>query len=320
MEKDLYELLEVRPDVDAQEIKKAYRKKALKCHPDKNPDNPHAATLFLELSVAIEILLGEKSRPVYDKLYKARKAAVIRNNLLDERRKKFKSDLEERERQAQAKSEAASKSSYRDTLSEIDRLRKEGSRHLLEEMNKLNKEVAEKEERLLNVLRQSNTSESVNAKVVKPIRIKLKWENNENKLSYDEESLKKIFAKYGNVDYLIMNKKKKNSAIIELSQPIEASFVIKLECGFAENPLKVDIIGEPDQPTFREMPTCRPNLFPSMGESSQQPVSSFPDMDSNHSDIPSSTSETTEDIDYEERILNRLREFEHNKRAREAST
>ncbi len=38
-EKDLYALLEIEPDADEKTIKKAYRKKALTCHPDKNPDN-----------------------------------------------------------------------------------------------------------------------------------------------------------------------------------------------------------------------------------------------------------------------------------------
>lgn len=44
------------------QIKKAYRKKALTCHPDKNPDNPRAAELFHELSRALEILTDTKAR------------------------------------------------------------------------------------------------------------------------------------------------------------------------------------------------------------------------------------------------------------------
>lgn len=39
---DLYELLQISIDADEKEIKSAYRKKALTCHPDKNPDNPRA--------------------------------------------------------------------------------------------------------------------------------------------------------------------------------------------------------------------------------------------------------------------------------------
>jgi DnaJ family protein C protein 17 len=43
-------------------VKKAYRKKALLCHPDKNPENPKAAELFHQLSKALEILTDESAR------------------------------------------------------------------------------------------------------------------------------------------------------------------------------------------------------------------------------------------------------------------
>ncbi len=52
---DLYGLFEVSPDASIQEIKTAYRKKALKVHPDKCPDNPEAAKLFHQLSEALKV-------------------------------------------------------------------------------------------------------------------------------------------------------------------------------------------------------------------------------------------------------------------------
>ena len=70
---DLYLLLGVDPDADKILIKKAYRKKALTCHPDKNPDNPEAADLFYQLSEALAVLTDEKAKAAYDKLLKARK-------------------------------------------------------------------------------------------------------------------------------------------------------------------------------------------------------------------------------------------------------
>jgi hypothetical protein len=42
---DFYGFLEVDAESNEKEIAKAYRKKALQCHPDKNPDNPAAGTL-----------------------------------------------------------------------------------------------------------------------------------------------------------------------------------------------------------------------------------------------------------------------------------
>lgn len=42
----LYDALGIRPDASQEDIKKAYRKAALKWHPDKNKDNPKAAEKF----------------------------------------------------------------------------------------------------------------------------------------------------------------------------------------------------------------------------------------------------------------------------------
>uniref|UniRef100_G1QSM3 DnaJ homolog subfamily C member 17 n=1 Tax=Nomascus leucogenys TaxID=61853 RepID=G1QSM3_NOMLE len=73
-------------------VKKAYRQKALSCHPDKNPDNPRAAELFHQLSQALEVLTDAAARAAYDKVRKAKKQAAERTQKLDEKRKKVKLD------------------------------------------------------------------------------------------------------------------------------------------------------------------------------------------------------------------------------------
>jgi molecular chaperone DnaJ len=64
--KDYYDTLGVDRGSSKDEIKKAYRKIAMKYHPDRNPDNPEAEAKFKEASVAAEILLDENKRSRYD--------------------------------------------------------------------------------------------------------------------------------------------------------------------------------------------------------------------------------------------------------------
>jgi molecular chaperone DnaJ len=64
--RDYYEVLGVNRDASEEDIKKAYRKLAMKWHPDRNPDNPKAEEHFKEAKEAYEVLADPKKRPVYD--------------------------------------------------------------------------------------------------------------------------------------------------------------------------------------------------------------------------------------------------------------
>jgi len=63
LEKTLYEILEVPTNASKEEIKKAYRRQALKYHPDKNPD---AEEMFKKIKFAQEVLTDDKKRKYYD--------------------------------------------------------------------------------------------------------------------------------------------------------------------------------------------------------------------------------------------------------------
>src|SRR5262245_28753947 len=66
MAKDLYAVLGVPKNADADAIKKAYRKLAQKLHPDKNPGDKTAEARFKEVNQANDVLSDAKKRALYD--------------------------------------------------------------------------------------------------------------------------------------------------------------------------------------------------------------------------------------------------------------
>jgi molecular chaperone DnaJ len=65
--RDYYEVLGINRDADDESIKKAYRRLAMKHHPDRNPDNPKAEELFKEAKEAYEVLADPGKRAAYDR-------------------------------------------------------------------------------------------------------------------------------------------------------------------------------------------------------------------------------------------------------------
>ena len=65
--RDYYEILGVSKSSSEDEIKKAYRKMAVKYHPDKNPDNKEAEDKFKEAAEAYEVLSNSQKKSQYDR-------------------------------------------------------------------------------------------------------------------------------------------------------------------------------------------------------------------------------------------------------------
>ena len=68
---DYYQTLEVSRDSSGTELKKAYRKLAMKYHPDRNPDNKKAEDKFKEINEAYQVLSDDEKKSIYDRYGKA---------------------------------------------------------------------------------------------------------------------------------------------------------------------------------------------------------------------------------------------------------
>ena len=65
--RDYYDVLGLSKSASSSEVKKAYRKLALKYHPDKNPDDASAEDKFKEAAEAYEVLSDETKKQQYDR-------------------------------------------------------------------------------------------------------------------------------------------------------------------------------------------------------------------------------------------------------------
>lgn len=250
---NFYAILGVEIDATENEIRKAYRKKALECHPDKNPDNPKAAELFHELSKALEVLTDKAAKTAYDNVWKAKKAAELRHKQLDSKRQKLKADLEQREREALNKLQTKQnyttvKRSDEDILlDQIERLRREGSRLLEEEQallkEQLKKSVAE------HVQQQNKFDSSLH-------RMKIKWNSKKNDPlngGYSEDKLATYLKKYGDIVALVMSKKC-GSALVEFNTLEAAEMALAYEKGLMENPLYFEWVTPPAPAISKSLP------------------------------------------------------------------
>jgi curved DNA-binding protein CbpA len=84
--KDYYKILGVPRDAEEKDIKKAYRKLAVKYHPDKNPGDHQAEERFKEINEAYEVLGDSTKRAKYDQLGQSYQAWRVRLVPVDGRR------------------------------------------------------------------------------------------------------------------------------------------------------------------------------------------------------------------------------------------
>lgn len=319
---DLYVFLDIPSDSTQSQITTAYRRKARKFHPDKNPDDPRAADLFDKLSKAHHILTDPAAKAAYDKWLKAKFAAKKRHEDLNVKRRKLKESLESREHQS-AMTTADVRMAAKDMEKELARLREEGRQKIKEQ------------EELLRQQFLSNTDQDYDD--VMPT-LKVTWKTQkiaEPNGGYNEENLKAIFSQIGRIHHVLVSSKKKGKALVSFHYPEDAEEAMLLSnLGHASNPLSLSwVCGQPgsEKPTQQRDPTDTTSVTTSEGNSSvfrEQPSSHVSRPTTGASSVPGSTPEgdgggggsgsfgdsLVRPSDYESVTLMRLRQAEERRR------
>jgi DnaJ homolog subfamily C member 17 len=225
---ELYTILNVPEDASLQDIKKAYRKSALQCHPDKNPGNKDAAAKFIQLKAILELLINPESRKAYDALRKARLQAKLRLERQDSKRKKLREDLERREKES-AHNKYDTRTEEERLRAEIERLRKESKRQVEEELAAVQKKLLE-----------DLAEEARRAGELSAYRMKLKW--NKSNPKYNEDSITALLSKFGAVSALVISKKG-GSALAEYGDLHVARCTAQSVGALPGNPIEITPIG-----------------------------------------------------------------------------
>lgn len=129
-----YEVMGVTAAVTARELVKAYRDLSLKLHPDKNPDDPDAASKFHAMKMSYEVLKDQSKKAEFDSQVKAKEIQFARDMAKSEKTRSMKKALEEAEKAAEDRARRAAlgkqqrQSSAQMATAKLARLRADGQR------------------------------------------------------------------------------------------------------------------------------------------------------------------------------------------------
>ncbi|QCE08717.1 DnaJ-like protein subfamily C member 17 [Vigna unguiculata] len=211
------------------EINKAYRWKALELHPDKRPDDPNAAANFQQLRTSYDILRDDKARKLFDELLRVKRDRELRHSQRDGKRRKMVSDLERRERDANAPDLAAKE---REEEARIARKLKEEIARI-RAMHSMKAAPPPPPETEKESGRGGGGGGLDQEKV-----LKVSWEKVGE--DYSADKLRELFSEFGEVeDVVIKGSKKKGSALVVMATKEGSVAATGSVIGHLANPLLV---------------------------------------------------------------------------------
>ncbi|KAL0485396.1 DnaJ [Acrasis kona] len=188
---DYYAVLGIPSSSTEAEIKKAYRKKALEYHPDRNIDNADAVNMFVKINKANRVLTDPQLKLEFDAIIKAKLFQQQRLDGMNQKRRLLRESLEEAERNSKrpkTEQEATHKSPA-DIRRDAEKIKEQGG------YDALHKLVQEK---------KLMSSKSRHIDVI------AKWTK---EFDVNEKSLESMFKKFGQVTSFIKIEKKRKAIV-----------------------------------------------------------------------------------------------------------
>ena len=205
---DFYDLLSIPLAATQKELDRAWRRTALKYHPDKVGADPVAKEKFHLAQIGYDLLSSPESKQIYDNAREARIQKQRQDEQLEGRRRDMVKDLEGRERKAGEGQVRGTKRAWEEMdaearlVQELGRIAEDGKRRRKEREEALRKDLEEEREKEAEAAEREKTDRhgaSVRIEVSETDRsVKVLWAAEGSKVS--EADLTKLFSKFGDLE------------------------------------------------------------------------------------------------------------------------